>query len=216
MLDERINRLVDFCNRSKTIREHLSNEILELEESVKEKQEFKESLVKARTVIIEAQKVTQEWFKEYLENLVTLGLKIVFEDRNYSFKVEFGDRVDRMEVKLFVMDGDDKLDLKSDLGGGVVDVVSFILRIALWSIMETKTRAIFILDEPFKFLGRELLPKVGEMLRELVRKLSIQIIMITHEKELSTIADRAYLITHNGRYSEIKLLDGGVNEEEIS
>jgi DNA repair exonuclease SbcCD ATPase subunit len=43
------------------------------------------------------------------------------------------------------------------------------------------------------------------MLKEISRKLHLQLIIITHESELIDVADRAYLVEHNGRESKVTL-----------
>ena len=71
-------------------------------------------------------------------------------------------------------------------GGGPIEIAAFGIRIALWSqsLGEQKTRPIFLMDEPFRFTEPEVRGNLLDFLNLLSRELSIQIIYITHEKEL--------------------------------
>ena len=73
-------------------------------------------------------------------------------------------------------------------GGGVVDICSFALRLSLWSL--NKNRPVLLLDEPFKHLSRNLHGKALRMLKEVSRKLNVQIIMVSHNEEFVDEADR--------------------------
>ena len=75
-------------------------------------------------------------------------------------------------------------------GGGVVDVSSFALRIATWSL--SKTNNVIILDEPFKHLSNDLQSRAGEILKRLSEKLKLQILMSTHIEDIIDVADRVF------------------------
>jgi|TARA_Y100000310_G_C20627424_1_gene786734 DNA repair exonuclease SbcCD ATPase subunit len=49
-----------------------------------------------------------------------------------------------------------------------------------------------LLDEPFKFLSKNLLPRASELLKELSEKLDLQFIMVTHLDELTDCADKTF------------------------
>jgi hypothetical protein len=70
-------------------------------------------------------------------------------------------------------------------GGGPVELAAFGICFALWGQQPPRTRPIFFRDEPFRFIAKERLTAVAEVLRNV----GIQIIAVTHEPELIAEAD---------------------------
>ena len=155
-------------------------------------------VLRARIVIQEVASQTQKTLAFHIEDIVTSAIVGVFPDP-YKFKAEFVLNRNRTECELSLVasDGDDPIDPVSAAGGGIVDVVSFALRIASWSMKIPRTRPVLILDETFKHLSRDLMPQAGEVLRSMSDRLGMQIIMISHEPDLVDIADRVFEVTKN-------------------
>ena len=90
-----------------------------------------------------------------------------------------------------------------DMGGSILDPISFAFRIVLRNFQDNKVRNVFILDEPMKNCGHgELLNQAANMFKEISHKLGIQLIIITHENELIDIADKSFLIVRNNGISQ--------------
>jgi DNA repair exonuclease SbcCD ATPase subunit len=89
---------------------------------------------------------------------------------------------------------------------GAVDVASFALRIASWSMARPRTDNVIILDEPFRFLSENYQERASNMLREVSQKLGIQLIIVTHETVLTTSADRIFEVSIKKGISQIKVL----------
>lgn len=139
---------------------------------------------RALEIIQQVAKLTQQELEVHISELVSLALEAVFPNP-YKMVLKFETRRNRSEADLLLQDEDGNLLSPMDaVGGGVVDVAAMSLRIALFSLIRPKPRPIMILDEPFRFLSSDLQSRASSMLRELSNKLSIQFIIITHEKEL--------------------------------
>ena len=54
-----------------------------------------------------------------------------------------------------------------------------------------------ILDEPFRFISRDLQARAGEILKMLSQKLGLQILMVTHIGEMIDIADKVFEVKKN-------------------
>ena len=163
--------------------------------------------IKARVILTQVGKLTQEKFKRRVESLVTLAIRSVF-DREFDFILNFEEKNNQVTCTPMIYDGDKEYIPKDDMGGGIIDVVSFALRIVLWSMESPRSRNIFILDEPFKNTGA-LISKAGEMLKHLSSELNFQVILISHDEELINICDRVWRISHDGIRSDVKLIKGG-------
>ena len=147
---------------------------------------------------------TMSQISYHISDITSLALEAVFDDP-YKLEVEFVQRRNKTECDLYFVRGDERIDPISASGGGAVDVASFALRIASWSMMRPRTRNTIILDEPFKHLkGHNANLRVLEMLNEVSRKLKTQIIMISDERipreDIIANADRVFETTiHKGK-----------------
>ena len=143
----------------------------------------------ARIIIQKVAKATQAELEYYISELVTLAFASVFPDP-YEFGVAFEEKRGKTECRMrFLRDGHEVNPL-SGSGGGPLDIASTTLQFTIWSL--NKTRAIIGLDEPFRFLSRDLQPKAGEMLKEVSKKLGLQILMVTHSEDLAACADKGF------------------------
>ena len=101
-------------------------------------------------------------------------------------------------------------------GGGPIDIASWGLRIGGLSLQQPKSRPLIITDEPFKWIDKEKIQGsetttmhlVGQMLKDISKPLpdglGLQIIMMTHIKELISCADRVFEVSIKDRVSSIK------------
>jgi len=167
-----------------------------------------ENYTKARWVLSKVAEQTQLRFKEKVESLVTMAIQSVF-DRPFQFILIFEQKRNKFECRPVVMEGDIEYVPKDDMGGGIIDIISFALRVVLWSLQKPKTRNILILDEPMKYVGKgDLLDRAGNMIREISHRLGLQLLLVTHEPELSSIGDISYNVEYKKDRSIISLIKG--------
>lgn len=153
------------------------------------------NLVTARVVLVEVSRQTQAHLKAIIENLVNLCLESVFSDRKFEFKADFQIKRNKMECEFLVHENGHEFSPKDEMGGSILDIISFALRIILWSLENPRSRNVIILDEPFRFAGK-LITKAVQMVKELSSKLGIQFIINTHNDELIDIADRSWHVVN--------------------
>jgi DNA repair exonuclease SbcCD ATPase subunit len=159
-----------------------------------------EMYVDAREILIEASKVIQRQFKARIESLITYAIQSIY-NRPLSFELQFQHKRNNIEAIPIVKENGEELKPNdNDLGGGILDVISFGFRIVLWYLEDPRSRNILFLDEPFRYLGN-LVPKAGQMLKYLSKKFILQIILVTHDKHLIKCCDRVYKIRHDGTES---------------
>lgn len=156
-------------------------------ERIKEIQELENALddwEESLSVCLAAGKTIQDRLTFYISSIVTKALKTVFSDP-YSFQMAYKVRggTKAQAIPILERDGEEYDPLKS-CGGGVVDVVSFALRVSCLLLTRPIPDRILILDEPFRFVSRDLQPRVREMLEILSDELKIQFIIVTHEDEI--------------------------------
>jgi DNA repair exonuclease SbcCD ATPase subunit len=157
----------------------------------------------AKEVINQVGLKTQNQLSFHISEITSLALNAVFPDP-YSLTAEFVQRRNKTECDLYFVRGDEKVDPLSAAGGGAVDVASFALRIASWSMQRPRSRNTIILDEPYKHLSTNLLPQAGVMLKQIADKLQLQIIMVTHSEELVDSADKVFEVSIRKGISSVK------------
>lgn len=171
----------------------------------KEVKELKRDLRRheqAQEVIRQVALKTQQQLQFHISDIVTMALEAVF-DNPYKLAVEFIQRRNKTECDLYFVRNNEKIDPLSASGGGAVDVASFALRVASWSMSIPHTRNTLILDEPFRYLSSNLLPKASDMLKEVSNRLGLQIVMVTHADEFIESADKVFSVSKKKGVSHI-------------
>lgn len=152
-----------------------------------------ENHIKAREIIREVGMTTQQQLQYHISDITSLALNAVFDDP-YELKVNFVQRRNKTECDLlFVRDGKEYDPIDAS-GVGTIDVASFALRIASWSMKRPRTRNTIILDEPMRYLSAEYQERASQMIKELSDKLKIQFIIVTHEEILTSAADKIFTV----------------------
>lgn len=184
-----------------SIYDRLDDYDVELEELEKSKGHAEQALIIIQTVA----KQTQEQLEYKISELVSLALESVF-DEPYKMVLQYETKRNKTEANLLFERNGERFHPLSSAGGGAVDIASFALRVALWSLSIEKTEPTLVLDEPFRFLSRDLLGKAGLMLKEISNKLGLQIIMVSHLEELIDGADKVFQVKQNKGISKVEVL----------
>lgn len=169
--------------------------------------------IEARNIISEASRVTQKQFKDFVEQLVTLAIQSVFTEEDYKFVVKWELQNNRTQINLMVQQGEkEPYDPEDEQGGALLDIISFALRIVLWVLEKPRSRNTLILDEPFKYCG-DFTILAAKMVKNISKKLQLQIIMVTHSDVLKNVGDRSWKVHRvNGGSSHVNLLDVEIEE----
>ena len=147
--------------------------------------------------------------KEQIEALVTQALQFVFGEE-FSFEVEIEEKRSRPAAEFYVVSeyGEEKIRNRPQdaRGGGVVDVVSLALRVAvLQTFSRPKILGPLVLDEPAKHVSEEYITRITKFLKNVSEMYARQIIVVTHQQHLSQVADKAFLVGLSGSKSEVKV-----------
>jgi len=196
----------------KAQRDLLAKQTKDLELKLTSNKKEGEEWVKARWVLSEVVKLTQSRIKDYMEHMVTLAIQSVYGDQ-FRFIADFEIKRNKSEVLLRVQEEEyEPYVPKEDSGVGMVDVIGFALRIVMWSLQKPRSRNVFILDEPLKNMGK-LMTVGAQMIKEVSKKMGLQIIIITHEPELTEIADKAFAVEKVGKISNVSIIKGEAGKE---
>lgn len=167
--------------RKKGERDSLLSTIITLESQIQGGKKSVRAHEKAKKILQEVALKTQQQLSYNVSGIASMALEAVF-DTPYELQLDFVERRNKTECDIYFVRDGMKIDPFSG-GGGAIDIASFALRVALWSMQQPKSRPTLILDEPFKHLkGEEANRKVLEMVNKISKKLGIQIIMVSDER----------------------------------
>lgn len=154
-------------------------------ERLKADQERYRKLVILSEKVVEAARST---VVDRFESVLTLALRTIFDD-SYAFKVECAIKWNQPTAEFLVIsDGlQEAVDPTNAKGGGVVDIVELGLRFALKTILGVDGP--LVLDEPTEHLSGEYSENIGRFMQLLSRENGQQIVMVTHEKAFTVVAD---------------------------
>ena len=191
---ERIEKLF---NRSKGAYSQIQKRLKETVELKKESEKKLKLVEQAQVFLQKVAQSTQEKLKFQIEDIVNLALESVFPNE-YEFKIEFNVSRGKTDAELVFLDKrtGQTIDPMEASGGGVIDLTCFALRISAWAL-ESGTDNLIILDEPFKFVSKDLVSRAGDILKKLSEKMKLQVVMVTHIPEFIDIADKVFEIKKN-------------------
>lgn len=150
MASTKFQRVWDTLIAKETIYSNLVSRKASLESELERARQDNKEWTMLRDLIVETSNKVQLDVAERISSIVSLALSSTGFD--YSFVIKFVQRRGTTEADLlFVKDGEELNPLTCS-GGGALDIASFALRIAIWSL--NKKSPVFILDEPFKHLSR--------------------------------------------------------------
>ena len=200
-----LTELKEALQIKKGVRQRIESELLSKTDKLKQLQTDLFSYEKARAIMQLVAKETQEQLEYKISELVSLGLSAIF-DNPYELVLNYEIKRGKTEADLLFKRGDNVVKPMLASGGGAVDVAAFGLRVAIWSLKSPRTRNTIVLDEPFKFISKNHQVKAGQLLSEISSKLGIQIIMVTHNQEFISAADKVFNVSKVNGISKVEVL----------
>ena len=176
-----VNELRMSLERRKGQQEQIERSIDRILLSIDENKKSLRTHEKAKGVIQQVGLKTQQQLSYNISEITSMALDAVLDDP-YELELEFVERRNKTECDIYFVRDGIRIDPFSG-GGGAIDIASFALRVASWSMQTPRSRNVLILDEPFKHLkGEQTNRKMLDMVRELSKRLGIQIIMVSDER----------------------------------
>jgi len=163
--------------RRALLRGHIKNLALRLEELQSEA----EAIPAKMEALQEFNQFLQMRTFTYFESIVNQCLAAIFL-KPCTFHIKAEVKRSQVEIRFEMHQDGEVFDPLDEMEGGVLDVVSFGLRIAYIALKPV--RRLLILDEPFKWVGASNRVRLPNLLEALSRDLGFQIVIVTHLPEL--------------------------------
>lgn len=190
------NKLNTLKVKKQSNEELLKSRKQRLEEIKTETEEVLKSISVCQSVATEVQKQ----LSVKIDTIVNLALATCFGDE-YTFKLNYVPARGKTEVEFLLLQNGKEIDPMNQNGGGLVDILCFALRVAVFNISHTDDVMVF--DEPFRFVSKGLREKVAEVVHTFSERLNIQIVEVTHVEELMDNSDKRFVIKKINKVSEV-------------
>lgn len=197
VMEKYIQELTVEYATKKSLKERFEKELARKTEELEETFAYIDVLEQVRILLQRTSEYAREQIKQQIEMLVTHCLQFVFGP-NLEFQIELSELRGRTNAEFYVVSLYDNISIKTKpqdaRGGGVVDVISLALRIAVIQSTGVYKEGPLILDEPAKHVSGEYIANVAQFLKQISDVFNRQIIMVTHNHYLSEIADLTYKV----------------------
>ncbi|MEN2464960.1 chromosome partitioning protein ParA [Ornithinibacillus sp. JPR2-1] len=144
--------------------------------------------------------------KSRIEEIVTSALSVVF-GKDYSFKIEIAVKANQPVAEYYLESEGVVTQLKPpdyDRGGGVADVVSLSLKLAVAEL--SGVQGTMFLDEVGKHVSQEYAPNVAYFLKQYSEQFNRQIVLITHNASLAEVADYSLGVSQHKGQSKVSVI----------
>ena len=190
-VQEHLNDFKEGLVKEDTIKAGHIAQLDEMSRECKALEETNKVLTSVLLLLEQCNIAARDFVKVEVEQLVTQGLRSIFEDDTIQFNIDFITKRNQIEAEFTLSREEDKTRIQGDIlstyGGGVVDVISISLRIIIMQLM--KVKGPLILDEPGKNISAQFISAFGKFLTEVSNTFDRQIVMITHNSKLVEFAN---------------------------
>ena len=142
-----------------------------------------------------------ERIRQRVETLVTMAQRSVFGP-DYRFWIDMdhkrGQAVATPMIEFTFRGNPVSLPVIDAKGGGIVAVTAFVLQLVVLVLKRPKLAKVMVLDEKFKHVSREYLPKVATLVKKLSDMIGMQFIQVTHKTEFVDAADKVFDVSKTG------------------
>ncbi|HJV45316.1 MAG TPA: ATP-binding protein [Bacillota bacterium] len=207
-------RFRQIYERRRGQQEHLLNEQERWKKKLELIRKEMDNYIKARFLLQEASAFAREQARQNIEAWVSGALQFAFQTDDIAFRVEILEKNNRPDAEFYVVSDYDGIRVETKpqdaRGGGVVDIVSLALRIALMESGKQRTDGPLLLDEPGKHVSEEYGMMLAQFLKGVTQKTKRQVILVTHNQYLAESGDKAYQVILQQGISQVTERDQAI------
>ena len=140
-----------------------------------------------------------------ISGIVTDALQTV-KDKNLVFQMSLTTKASQPTLDMSILDklSGQSYDVINSFGGGICDIVSLALRVALLVKWQPSLSRILILDESCKHVAQKDQELLAEFVRKLSEALQVQFVWISHSSVLEQAAHKIFEVTKENEFSRVK------------
>lgn len=197
-LENRVTNLYIQYNSIKTSLENNQASIRNLNSQIQDYISNRDLLENSKPYIDDLIDKFSETALKRLEDLLSLGLARIFQDRDYSVEIRVSEKRSAKCAELYLIDdGHAFLMRDSCVAGGILVVVGFLIQV--FYVANLDLAKILFLDEALSNISTQYLPNFFSFVKELSIQIGLTVVLITHDTRFLEYADRIYKVA-NGTY----------------
>jgi DNA repair ATPase RecN len=150
----------------------------------------------AMSMLTEAGKISREQARIHFEKIITSALQFITQSTDYQFIIDDLDR-SKASYEFYIkstVNGVECMQKPEDAnGGGFIDIIALAAKYAYLEIFSDPKimSGTLIFDEPGKMISEDMSIKFAEYIKFLGTQYNRQTIMITHNNNISNVADKS-------------------------
>lgn len=214
---QRLNNIREYIFRKRAEKKALEQSISSTNLEIADKERELSLLEKSLAALQKLTDLKKKETVKKIEDVISFGLQAIFEDSSYKFRI-----LDSIKRKQVVYDfrvysnsfsSDEGVSILDSRGGGVVSIVSFLLRLVLLCMIDKKAERFLALDEPFAALSENYHENLVATIKQIADKLNVQLLVVSHQKSLDSFGDVVYELRQIGKETGVSLVR---NDNQIS
>lgn len=140
-----------------------------------------------------------------ISGIVTDALQTV-KDKNLVFQMQLTTRASQPVLDMTILDklSGQSYDVINSFGGGICDIVSLALRVALLVKWQPSLSRVLILDEACKHVAQKDQELLAVFVRKLSEALNVQFVWISHSEVLQQAAHKIFEVTKHDGFSTVE------------
>lgn len=182
-------------------RELLRQQLKEQKKALTDAERSIDTWEKVQVLLTKTSEFAREQLKTRIEETVTAALQAVFGE-GMEFRIIITTFRDQPAAEWQVVSKYGDIEVAGNpqdaRGGGITDIVSLALRLAMMELARPKVTGPVVLDEPGKMVSKEYAANMAYFLKEYAAKTGRQIILVTHNEELAAMGNKTYQVIKNG------------------
>jgi DNA repair exonuclease SbcCD ATPase subunit len=185
----------------------LEQQLQELQNRLNETRQNLATWEQVQILFTKVSEYAREQLKTRIEETVTAALTAVFGE-GYTFRINMRQLGNQPAAEWQVVSqyGDEEVAASPEdaRGGGITDVVSLALRLAMLEILKPRPEGPVLFDEPAKMVSAEYAGNLAYFLKQYAEKTGRQVMLVTHNPQLAEAADKSYLVTQKDGVSDVR------------
>lgn len=178
-------------------------------QSLRKQKDSSESRIEALQADLEVVELCLELFKRFIDKEITEdvnairdlqmeGLSEVFHDRDLRVRAEVDESRGRVSVNFLTVTTSGGVEFSgkvdSSFGGSIAVIQGILFRVSM--IFRRGMRPLLLLDETLRFVEKSYADRAVRLLQALAERLQLDILLITHDEDVVSAANRVYRISY--------------------
>ena len=185
-------------------------------ESLAKRHQLQEEEVTHDSALAVLQELESAWKGKYEDALAALGAQSLSTiwGKTYDVKLETTIKRGAAYLDIILVKDGKRVRIKGGSGGSVAQVLGATLAIIVTLSSSPALRPLLVWDEPFSQVAEEQRPGVAIWLRELAERLGLQMLLVSHEREIASEASHVYEIGRDGNATLIEIGSGDRSRDD--